>query len=807
LRQRTQTDPLGRTTTWVSDEAGRPIKECRPGYGTDCIVTGYNDGLHATYSEKPGGTGVTLEYDLAGRVIRRTLPVWYGLDETTFGYDADGNQIDVTNAVSRVSRLFDHAGQLRCERSDIRGVKDSTRARGVTAWYDYDRQGRRSVTYMAGDGPSRFSNARLCDFGQSDTKQTPTTDDPPLEYAPGDTAPWPLPPVYAASADSIVPQANAIRYAYDSVGTLHSIANALWDTSATTPATWTFGYDAAGRMLTQTSNLPVGLSAPYGATWTYDAYGDLQSYVSGVWFAQNIRHDSAGRVTHLEDGVALHDYTFDGLGRLSTESRNNQVMDHFSYDPAGNRTQNDALSGRVTYQYGDGMTGNLLDVGRLVSTTTESSQTVTAYAYDSRGSTTGTTTRIGGTYIEPMNGDQQMDYDANDRLFISRTYEKSDRAANCGTSATVQLNERRYSYDGLGRRVMMQSRNPCAFDFGTWRYFWLDGNVAVKVQNTWPDTSADGSQEKPDEAWPAASLQGQWLFYAPGPENVLASFNGDFGGGSGQSVNGYVAGSRWVYGKDYRGSVVQTLCVTGGAINGCAVPEDAGYAAFGGGAADGQPGFNGAEATAGLVYLRNRWYDPNTGRFTQEDPIGFAGGINLYAYAGNDPVTFSDPYGLCIWDGCIAEIAAAGAIAGIAANAYHNYQTGQPITQNWVKAGILGAAAPVIVAGGGSALLARFAPAAAPAAAQALQRLPRPDTPNGMSMPEFGKVMNWGNGNADARAAIQGLSADALKAAGVTRDIAVQWANLYANEAARVPTNPSAAGRADLMNAAADLLK
>lgn len=49
----------------------------------------------------------------------------------------------------------------------------------------------------------------------------------------------------------------------------------------------------------------------------------------------------------------------------------------------------------------------------------------------------------------------------------------------------------------------------------------------------------------------------------------------------------------------------------------------------------------------GLVYMRNRWYDRNTGRFTQEDPIGYAGGINLYAYAGGDPVTYSDPFGLC----------------------------------------------------------------------------------------------------------------------------------------------------------------
>jgi RHS repeat-associated protein len=48
----------------------------------------------------------------------------------------------------------------------------------------------------------------------------------------------------------------------------------------------------------------------------------------------------------------------------------------------------------------------------------------------------------------------------------------------------------------------------------------------------------------------------------------------------------------------------------------------------------------------GLYYVRNRWYDPETGRFISEDPIGLAGGINLYSYAGNDPVNKRDPLGL-----------------------------------------------------------------------------------------------------------------------------------------------------------------
>ncbi len=49
---------------------------------------------------------------------------------------------------------------------------------------------------------------------------------------------------------------------------------------------------------------------------------------------------------------------------------------------------------------------------------------------------------------------------------------------------------------------------------------------------------------------------------------------------------------------------------------------------------------------SGLLYRRNRYYDPEAGQFTQEDPIGIAGGLNLYGYANGDPINFSDPFGL-----------------------------------------------------------------------------------------------------------------------------------------------------------------
>jgi RHS repeat-associated protein len=75
------------------------------------------------------------------------------------------------------------------------------------------------------------------------------------------------------------------------------------------------------------------------------------------------------------------------------------------------------------------------------------------------------------------------------------------------------------------------------------------------------------------------------------------------------------------------------------------------YEPFGTTAVAGTPNLNPFQYTSrendstGLYYYRARYYHPTLQRFISEDPIGFDAGINVYAYADNDPIGIADPLG------------------------------------------------------------------------------------------------------------------------------------------------------------------
>jgi RHS repeat-associated protein len=55
------------------------------------------------------------------------------------------------------------------------------------------------------------------------------------------------------------------------------------------------------------------------------------------------------------------------------------------------------------------------------------------------------------------------------------------------------------------------------------------------------------------------------------------------------------------------------------------------------------------DRATGLYYNMYRYYRPDLGRYLTPDPIGPAGGTNLYSYAGQNPINYTDPYGLYSW--------------------------------------------------------------------------------------------------------------------------------------------------------------
>jgi RHS repeat-associated protein len=216
------------------------------------------------------------------------------------------------------------------------------------------------------------------------------------------------------------------------------------------------------------------------------------------------------------------------------------------------------------------------------------------------------------------------------------------------------------------------------------------------------------------------------------------------------------------------------------------------------------------DAESGLDYFGARYYGSNMGRFMSPDwskspqAVPYANlenpqSLNLYSYVGNNPLSRNDPDGH-VWrwvqslincfshDACVPNDKVAGVIEQRRAwlNQHAVVVNADGSNVDWKTANE-------------KTINHWFDKANDPS--KDVPILPMPPGTKGFA--EFGEKMGWGRGSAEARARIETLTREELEQKGITKQMAEEWRDFYKQQP---ETNPSAAGRADLMQHAADLL-
>jgi RHS repeat-associated protein len=212
-------------------------------------------------------------------------------------------------------------------------------------------------------------------------------------------------------------------------------------------------------------------------------------------------------------------------------------------------------------------------------------------------------------------------------------------------SGTSPVKTVEYQHDLLGRMVQVTRRTSGNPEVLAQYGYLADGRLAWRCPGVCDGGGGprrwlvyDGNQPV-HEGTGAAGVAPEWSYVWLGSTLLKAT--------------GSSAGERFVH-QDRLGSVVMETRSSAGAVQ---VLGRASYDPYGrptpipswSGASLQVPyGYAGArrEDAAGLYLMGARWYDPTLGRFIEQDPIGELGGVNLYAYTGSSPISWTDPSGL-----------------------------------------------------------------------------------------------------------------------------------------------------------------
>lgn len=391
-------------------------------------------------------------------------------------------------------------------------------------------------------------------------------------------------------------QSRDIFYRYDN----RNLQRAVRFDSYTGPGLVTT-YDAAGRAESSTNSL-VTPSWVIGYQWNRNGVRTRVTHPDGAFFTYE--PDGLNRIVAIrENGVSLlADYVFNGRGELISSARGG----------AASSAQYDSLSrpSSVTHDLAsasyDLTTGYSYSPANQIVIRTRSND---AYIYT--GDVDGSRTySVNGLNQYLTAGGTSLGYDPNGNLTsdgaTTYTYDRENRLIAASGGKTASL-----SYDPLGRLFRVSDTVT------TTTRFLYDGDELIGEY--------------------VGGVLTRRFVHGAAIDDPITAYDGT-------SVN---ASSRRQLFADHQGSIIATAdsggaLITGGSPNrydDWGAPDAANSGRF---------QFTGQAwiAELGLYHYKARFYSPALARFLQTDPIGYAGGLNLYNYVGGDPIAGRDPYGL-----------------------------------------------------------------------------------------------------------------------------------------------------------------
>lgn len=404
-------------------------------------------------------------------------------------------------------------------------------------------------------------------------------------------------------------------YTYDSLGrrTAFSVTN-----GANNVISNTYGYDSVGRLTSVVNGQDY-------VEYTYDGNSNLlTSSVNGVLKSSNAYNSGNLPITvsqyvsgELSD-TTTYEYTTDGLLKKSNKAAvtgNNQVS-RYRYDSAGRMEYEETtVIDSATDDY-------IYDCGRRI-------------VYDAYGNPE---KEVFTDDLEEMLYQTVSTFDADNKI---KTKQVKQISTDYSNPIGVITTDTTYTYNTSGAITAITENGEIKKSF---EYDGFGRLSRALVDGTESEYTYNG-----DNLRQTKSVDGALTTHILDGANVVADISDSgtktFVRGNSLELFKTQGGSTKIYLNSYPRNDVSALVDSDGSTS------DYIYTAYGEkiGTNDNTEnpfGYCGEyfDTETGLVYLRNRYYDPTMHRFISEDPA--KDGLNWYAYAGCNPTKYVDPWGL-----------------------------------------------------------------------------------------------------------------------------------------------------------------